>query len=83
MLRDARNLSTNHARVIQSGQTMRIRRYEFKRHHLEIPLPRPSKGVKFQPPGLFLVVKGLKFQTLGGFRYILNPAVIYEVAWST
>ena len=21
-------------------------------------IPRPSKGVKFQPPGLFLVVKG-------------------------
>ena len=34
-------------------------------------IPRPSKGVKFQPPGVFLVVKGLKFQTLGGFRYIL------------
>ena len=30
----------------------------------------PSKGVKFQPPGLILVVKGPKFQTLGGFRYI-------------
>ena len=30
-------------------------------------IPRPSKGVKFQPLGLFLVVKGLKFQTLGGF----------------
>jgi len=28
----------------------------------------PSKGVKFQPPGLLLVVKGFKNQTLGGFR---------------
>ena len=32
-------------------------------------LPRPSKGIKFHPPGLFLVVKGHKFHTLGGFRY--------------
>ena len=31
--------------------------------------PKPSKGVKFQPPGLFLVVKGLKFHTLEGFRF--------------
>ena len=31
-------------------------------------IPRPSKGIKFQPPGLFLVVKGHKFHTLGGFR---------------
>ena len=34
-------------------------------------IPRPSKGVKFQPPGLFMVlkvIKGLKFQTIGGFR---------------
>ena len=30
--------------------------------------PIPSKGVKFQPLGLFLVLKGLQFQTLGGFR---------------
>ena len=29
----------------------------------------PSEGVKFQPLGLFLVVNGLKFHTLGGFRY--------------
>ena len=35
-----------------------------------IYIPRPSKGIKFQPPGLFLVVKGHKFHTLGGFRYI-------------
>ena len=27
-------------------------------------LPRPSNGVKFQTPDLFLVVKGLKFHTL-------------------
>ena len=33
-------------------------------------IPGPSKGVKFQPPGLFLTVKGLKFQTLGRFRYL-------------
>ena len=33
-------------------------------------IPGPSKGVKFQPPGPFLAVKGLKFQTLGGFRYV-------------
>jgi len=38
-----------------------------------IHIPRPSNGVKFQPPGLFLVVKGLKFQTLGGFWYISFP----------
>ena len=36
-------------------------------------IPRPSNGVKFEPPGLFLVVKGLKFQTLGGFWYISFP----------
>ena len=29
-------------------------------------------GVKFQPLGLFLVVKGLQFHTLGGFRYVMN-----------
>ena len=34
-------------------------------------VPRPSEDVKFQAPGLFLVVKGLKFQTLGGFRYLI------------
>ena len=28
----------------------------------------PPRVSKFSPPGLFLVVKGLKFQTLGGFR---------------
>ena len=33
-------------------------------------IPISSKGVKFHPPGLFLVLKGLKFQTLGGFRYM-------------
>ena len=32
-------------------------------------MPGPSKGVKYRPPGLFLVVNGLKFQTLGIFRY--------------
>ena len=38
--------------------------------HTHTHTQRPSKGVKFQPPGLFLVVKGLKFQTLGGFKYL-------------
>ena len=28
-------------------------------------MPRPSKGIKFLPPGLFLVVKGHKFHTKG------------------
>ena len=28
-----------------------------------------SNGVKFQPLGLFLMLEGLKFQTLGGCRY--------------
>ena len=28
----------------------------------------PPRVSNFSPPGLFLVVKGLKFQTLGGFR---------------
>ena len=37
---------------------------------VNIYIPRLSKGVKFQVPGRFLVVKGLKFQTLGGFRYM-------------
>lgn len=34
-------------------------------------MSRPSKGVKFQTPGLFifLVVKGLQLQTLGEFRW--------------
>ena len=36
-------------------------------------IPRPSNGVKFEPPGLFLVVKGLEFRTLGGFWYISFP----------
>ena len=45
--------------------------YTHRTHVWYIYLLRPSKfkGVKFQPPGLFLVIKGLKFQTLGGFRY--------------
>lgn len=30
----------------------------------------PSKGVKFGVLGLFLVVKGFKFQNLGGFRCV-------------
>ena len=33
-------------------------------------VPRPCKGVKFQPLGLFLVVKGLKYHTLGGSRRV-------------
>ena len=37
---------------------------------LLICIPESSKGVKFQPLGLFLVVKGLKFHTFGGFRYL-------------
>ena len=41
----------------------------FKEKKIYIYIPRPSKGVKFQPLGLFLVFKGLKFHTLGGFRY--------------
>ena len=36
--------------------------------------PRPSKN--FQPPGLLLVVKGPKFQTLGGFRYTLDTVYL-------
>ena len=35
-----------------------------------IYIPGPAKGVKFQPPRLFLVLKGLKFQTLAGSMYI-------------
>ena len=38
---------------------------------------RPSKGIKFQPPGLFLVVKGHKFHTLGGFRYMFFKEYIF------
>ena len=34
--------------------------------------PRPSKGIKFQPPGLFLVIKGYKFHTVGGFRQVTS-----------
>ena len=36
----------------------------------------------FQPPGLFLVLKGLKFQTLGGLRYIhiyIYPYIITDI----
>ena len=45
--------------------------YIFKYIYISIIyIPRPPKGFKFQPRGLFLVVKGLKFQTLGGFRYV-------------
>ena len=39
-----------------------------KASSVSFKVPGPSKGVKFQPPGLFLAVKGLKFQTLGRFR---------------
>ena len=38
--------------------------------HLDEYVPRPSEGVKFQPPRLFLVAKGLKFQTRGRFSHI-------------
>ena len=42
-------------------------------------IPRPSKGVKFQPLGLFLVLKALKFQTRledsGVYIYIL-PSIV-------
>ncbi len=49
---------------------------------LYIYLPGPSKGVKFQPPGLCLVVKGPKFQTLGGFRYIdIDHINILDIIW--
>ena len=37
---------------------------------LPLYIPESSKGVNFQPLGLFLVVQGLKFHTFGGFRYI-------------
>ena len=46
--------------AVSSVKVLKIERY----------VPESSKGVKFQPPGLFLVVKGLKFQTIGGFRHI-------------
>ena len=39
-------------------------------YFFDIHIPKPSKNIKFQPPGLFLVAKGHKFHTLGGFRYI-------------
>ena len=42
----------------------------------QIPGPRPFKGVKFQPPGLFLVVQGPRFQTLGGFRHMKLGLVV-------
>ncbi len=45
----------------------------------DIYIPRPSKGVKFQPPGLFLVVKGPKYQTLGGFRYMIQHVMICAI----
>ncbi len=35
---------------------------------------------KFQPPGLFLVVKGPKFQTLGGFWYIYIYCIKNELS---
>ena len=35
-------------------------------------------GFKFQPPGLFLVVKGIKLQTLGGFRNTLPVLLFYS-----
>ena len=41
-------------RQIQKVQSIRVETCVY--------IPRPSKGVKFQPPGLFLVGKGLKFQ---------------------
>ena len=31
-------------------------------------VPRPSKGIKFQLSGLFLLGKKAKFHTLGGFQ---------------
>ena len=37
-----------------------------------------SKGVKCQSPGLFLVVKGLKYQTPGGFRYMYHISIFYN-----
>ena len=40
-------------------------------------IPRPSKGIKFQPPGLFLVVKKHKFHTLGGFRFMFFKEYIF------
>ena len=39
-------------------------------YFFDIHIPKPSKNIKFQPPGVFLVAKGHKFHTLGGFRYI-------------
>ena len=41
--------------------------YIYIQYSIYIYEPRPSKGVKFQPLGLFLVVK---FHTLGGSRNI-------------
>ena len=38
--------------------------------NIYIYMPGPAKGVKFQPPRLFLVLKGIKFQTLAGSMYI-------------
>ena len=49
--------------------------------------PRPSKGVKIQPPGLFLMVKGLEFQTLGGFRQLnvslLKPSLFVASSFNS
>ena len=44
-------------------------------------IPRPSKDVKFQFPGLFLVVEGLKFQSLGGFRYTCCGFMVRPWVW--
>ena len=58
------------ARLVEPSEAWRKRRW------CPVGILRPSKGIKLQPPGLFLVVKGHKFHTLGGFRY-LHLAEIY------
>ena len=50
-----------------SAPLIRLNRIPRVLHGNGIFTYRPSKGVKFQLLGLFVVVKGLKFHTLGGF----------------
>ena len=42
----------------------------------------PPRVSNFSPPVCFLVGKGLKFQTLGGFRYITFGVYVGLTSWS-
>lgn len=39
-------------------------------------IPRPSKVIKLQPPGLFFVAKGHKFHTLRGFIKLKDVEIV-------